>query len=101
MTKILGVLLCDSETAYSSMPLLGKPCAGYMKDAMLAAGADADALEAIEKRLRAETRLLENQLSSALDEAADNALAAELVRKLRFMEKLAEEIHSAYDALDV
>ncbi len=45
MTKILGVLLCDSETAYSSLPLLGKPCAGYMKDAMLAAGADADALE--------------------------------------------------------
>ncbi len=65
------------------------------------AAADADALEAIEKHLRAETRLLENQLSSALDEAADNALAAELVRKLRFMEKLAEEIHSAYDALDV
>jgi len=64
------------------------------------ASANADALEAIEQRLRTETRLLENQLAIALDDAADNALAAELVRKLRFMEKLAEEIHSAYDALD-
>jgi molecular chaperone HscB len=65
------------------------------------ASADADALDGIASRLRAETRLLENQLSAALDEVADNALAAELVRKLRFMEKLAEEIHSAYDAIDV
>ena len=29
-----------------------------------------------------------------------DAAAAELVRKLRFMEKLAEEIHAAYDAID-
>lgn len=65
------------------------------------ASADADALDEIEKRLRVETRLLENQLSSALDEDKNNVLAADLVRKLRFMEKLAEEIHSAYDALDV
>ena len=43
MTKILGVLLCDSETAFSSMPLLGKPCAEHVKAAMIAAGADADA----------------------------------------------------------
>ncbi|MBN1778029.1 MAG: hypothetical protein JW811_07895, partial [Clostridiales bacterium] len=43
MKKILGVLLPGSETAFSSMPLLGKPYAEYVKDAMVAAGADAEA----------------------------------------------------------
>ena len=43
MPDILGVLLCDSETAFSSMPLLGKPCAGHVKATMLAAGASAEA----------------------------------------------------------
>ncbi len=45
MPTILGVLLCDSETAFASMPLLGRPCAGHVKAAMLSAGADADAFE--------------------------------------------------------
>jgi bifunctional N-acetylglucosamine-1-phosphate-uridyltransferase/glucosamine-1-phosphate-acetyltransferase GlmU-like protein len=48
MPNILGVLLCGSETTFSSMPLLGKPCAGHVKDAMLAAGADAKAFDAEE-----------------------------------------------------
>lgn len=61
---------------------------------------DLAALDALEQRLREETRALESQLESALDVTADNGLAAELVRKLRFMEKLSEEIHSAYDAID-
>jgi NDP-sugar pyrophosphorylase family protein len=43
MPNILGVLLCDSETSFSTMPLLGKPCAGHVKSAMLAAGASAEA----------------------------------------------------------
>ena len=43
MPKILGVLLTDSDTPYSSMPLLGKPCGEHVKAAMLAAGADAGA----------------------------------------------------------
>jgi len=48
MVKILGVLLCESETAFSSMPLLGKPCAEHVKAAMLAAGADKEAFDAEE-----------------------------------------------------
>jgi len=63
--------------------------------------ASTDALDAIEQRCREETRTLESQLEIALDESADNLLAAGLVRKLRFMEKLLEEIHAAYDAIDI
>ncbi|HPJ03874.1 MAG TPA: hypothetical protein PKU80_13690 [Candidatus Limiplasma sp.] len=43
MKKILGILLCESETTVSSMPLLGKTCGEYVKDAMILAGADKEA----------------------------------------------------------
>jgi acetyltransferase-like isoleucine patch superfamily enzyme len=45
MVKILGVLLCEGESAYASMPLLGKPCAEHVKARMLKAGADAEAFD--------------------------------------------------------
>lgn len=48
MPTILGVLLCDSETSFSTMPLLGKPCAGHVKAAMLAAGVAAETFDAEE-----------------------------------------------------
>lgn len=48
MTKILGVLLCDNETAYSGVPLLGRLCAGHVQAAMIEAGADAGAFDAEE-----------------------------------------------------
>ena len=62
---------------------------------------DEAALEQLEIRLNHETHALEAQLAHTIDAIQDYAAAAGLVRKLRFMEKLAEEIHSAYDALDV
>ena len=61
---------------------------------------DLDALEKMEVRVKAQTRELETLLAVKIDAEQDYALAAGLVRKLRFMEKLAEEIHSAYDAID-
>jgi molecular chaperone HscB len=39
-------------------------------------------------------------LGTQLDESHDLLAAAGSVRKLRFLEKLAEEISSAYDELD-
>ncbi|HCJ51216.1 MAG TPA: Fe-S protein assembly co-chaperone HscB, partial [Gallionella sp.] len=36
-----------------------------------------------------------------IDTEQDYAAAAGLVRKLRFMEKLAEEIDAAYDVIDM
>lgn len=62
---------------------------------------DAAALDGLEARLQRETRELESRLALKIDTDKNYAAAAELVRKLRFMEKLAEEIHAAYDAIDL
>jgi molecular chaperone HscB len=61
---------------------------------------DVEVLDELEARLHRETRALEAQLAARIDNEKNYADAAGLVRKLRFMEKLAEEIHSAYDAID-
>ena len=62
---------------------------------------DAAALAQLETRMKLETREFEAQLAVKIDTEKDYAAAAGLVRKLRFMEKLAEEIHAAYDAIDL
>ncbi len=61
---------------------------------------DVAALDRHEARMKVETRELEAQLAVKIDTNQDYASAAGLVRKLRFMEKLAEEIDSAYDTID-
>jgi len=62
---------------------------------------DSDALERLEQRLQHETRELDAQLAHKIDSEHDYAAAASMVRKLRFMEKLAEDIHAAFDAIDI
>lgn len=62
---------------------------------------DAAALDKLEAQIKRETRELEAQLAVKIDTEKDYAAAAGAVRKLRFMEKLAEEIHAAYDAIDI
>lgn len=61
---------------------------------------DGAALGELETRLHRETAELEALLAVKIDSEQDYPAAAGLVRKLRFMEKLAEEIHAAYDAID-
>ena len=61
---------------------------------------DAEAIGQLEARMKDETGKLEAMLAIKIDSEHDYAVAAGLVRKLRFMEKLAEEIDSAYDELD-
>lgn len=61
---------------------------------------DVAALEQQETRMKAEARKLEAALEVKMDVEHDYDVAAQLVRKLRFMEKLAEEINSAYDEID-
>lgn len=61
---------------------------------------DVDALTELETRMHVETNALEVQLADKIDTEKNYADAALMVRKLRFMEKLAEEIHAAYDAID-
>ncbi len=58
------------------------------------------ALEVLEQRVQHEARLLQQQLANAMDEAHDYAIASGIVRKLKFLEKLGEDISYAYDELD-
>lgn len=61
---------------------------------------DIDALDLLSDNNRKETKELQQQLGAQLDESHDHLAAAGSVRKLRFLEKLTEEIASAYDELD-
>ncbi len=61
---------------------------------------DLDALQRLETETKRDTRELEAQLAVKIDAEQAYSEAAGLIRKLRFMEKLAEEIHAAYDELD-
>lgn len=61
---------------------------------------DLAALQKLDAMMKLNTRELETQLAVKMDIEQDDVFAAGLVRKLRFMEKLAEEIDSAYDELD-
>jgi molecular chaperone HscB len=61
---------------------------------------DDAALDGLADKLRQQTRTLEQQLGCLLDDEQDYLAAAGIVRKLKFFEKLAEEIASAFDELD-
>jgi molecular chaperone HscB len=61
---------------------------------------DTDALEQLEQRVQQDMRNLQQQLAVDIDDARDYAAASGIVRKLKFLEKLAEEIASAFDKLD-
>ncbi len=61
---------------------------------------DAAALTTLESRLQHEMRELETQLAVKIDEKRDYPAAALDVRKLKFMEKLAEEIATAFENID-
>jgi len=61
---------------------------------------DMAALDEMETRVKQMIGALQQQLALALDEQRDDAAAAGIVRKLKFMEKIAEEIGAAFDELD-
>ncbi len=61
---------------------------------------DAAGLDKLESRLLHEMHGLEEQLATRIDDSQDYMAAAGDVRKLKFLEKLVEEIASAFDAID-
>ena len=64
------------------------------------AATDVEALEALNRGLRNEARSLQAELSVALDERSDDAGASEIVRKLRFLDKVQTEIDQAIETLE-
>lgn len=61
---------------------------------------DANALDELELRLQHEMHALQEQLAAKIDAECDYAVAAAVVRKLKFLEKLGQDIDSAYDQMD-
>jgi molecular chaperone HscB len=61
---------------------------------------DAVSLDALRKDLSQKRKILEGQIGEHLDARKDYPGAAQLVRKLMFLDKLGEEIDLAYEALD-
>ena len=60
---------------------------------------DMAALQSLEKDLRAHAKSLNGELAELLDERQDYLRASEALRKVRFMDKLLEEIDMAYDQM--
>jgi molecular chaperone HscB len=61
---------------------------------------DLGALDALQKRIDADKRELEQRLGERIDRQHDYAGAADLVRELKFLEKMEAEIDAAYEALE-
>jgi len=61
---------------------------------------DTAALESLEKALRDEARDLRARLGILLDEQHDYVRAGDTLRKLRFMDKLQEEIGNAFEEIE-
>ncbi len=59
---------------------------------------DLGGLEKLEKDLRAHAKNLQTELGRLIDEDKNYARASETLRKVRFMDKLLEEIDLAYEA---
>jgi molecular chaperone HscB len=61
---------------------------------------DAAGLDALQRRIDDDKRALEARVAERIDRNKDYAGAAELVRELRFLEKLEAEIDAAHEALE-
>jgi molecular chaperone HscB len=61
---------------------------------------DLAALDTLQKRIDADKRELEERLGVAIDRKKDYAGAANLVRELKFLEKMEAEIDAAYEAIE-
>jgi molecular chaperone HscB len=57
-------------------------------------------LDGLKTRLKEQKRILEGRIGESIDARKDWAGAAELVRKLMFLNKIDEEIDAAYEAME-
>jgi molecular chaperone HscB len=64
------------------------------------AGKNLAALESLEQSLREHARSLQAQLAALLDQRHDYPRAGDTLRKVRFMDKLLEEVGNAYEEIE-
>lgn len=65
-----------------------------------AAAKDAAALDALRDGIRADARAIEGRLAELLDLRHDYAAASALVRKLKFLRRLDEEVDALFDEIE-
>lgn len=63
-------------------------------------GKDAAALDRLRARLQADRRALEMRIAECIDGRQDAAGAADLVRRLMFLEKLDDDIDAAFETIE-
>jgi molecular chaperone HscB len=61
---------------------------------------DMAALQSLERDLKSYSKVLQGHLASLLDEHNNYAEAGDVLRKVRFMDKLLEEIDATYEAIE-
>ena len=61
---------------------------------------DMSALQSLERELKSDAKVLQGQLANLLDERNNYTEAGDVLRKVRFMDKLLEEIDAAYEAFE-
>jgi molecular chaperone HscB len=66
----------------------------------LEAAKDPASLDSLREQLRDSRRALEREVAQAIDADKDYPAAANLVRKLQFLQRLDEEIDAAYEAIE-
>ena len=66
----------------------------------LEAAKDAATLDSLREQLRNSRRALEREVAQAIDAKKDYPAAANLVRKLQFLQRLDEEIDAAYETME-
>jgi molecular chaperone HscB len=57
-------------------------------------------LDALKNKLKSQKQTLEAEIGESIDASKDHAGAAELVRKLMFLQKIEDEIDAAYEAIE-
>ncbi len=61
---------------------------------------DPEALDALERSLKGQAKAMQTELAEQLDALRDYPRASDTLRKLRFMDKLLEEVGAAYEAME-
>ena len=100
LLELNGVDVAFETNTVMPAEFLGKQL--ELREALEAAeaGKDSGALGSLRAALRSDKRELEAALEDALDARHDHAAATELVRKLKFLERLDAEVDAALDAME-
>ncbi len=100
LLELNGVDAMDAKN--TSMPAAFLMQQMEWREALMAAraGRDMAALQGLEKELHVQAKSLQDQLAGLLDEQRNYVEAGNVLRKVRFMDKLLAEIDASYEEIE-